>query len=300
MKPFLLLPLSLVLILGNAQGQPLEEFDPEAIAGIRLSSERYVEAFNQYDAKSIANLWVEDATYITSTGIELQGRAQIEEAFAKFFENNPGVSIGTVDSEILSVSGEWAAGSGIVAVTFEDGTVDESEYLVYWRKVGDEWLIQAEGETDPEDSPSPSFFLRDLEWLIGNWRDEGDEVTVESSYEWSIEKNDIRGSFKVIRDGDLEMDGVIRIGWDPIEGNIRSWTFDSDGGDAEGAWYEQDGKWYIKKLHVMPDGQVGSSVSVFNPIDANHIEWKSISREVGGEILPDVGPVKMVRISENQ
>ncbi len=37
-----------------------------------------------------------------------------------------------------------------------------------------------------------------------------------------------------------------RLGWDPVQQKIRSWTFDADGGFSEGYWTPTENGWIVK------------------------------------------------------
>src|SRR5687767_3957557 len=56
-------------------------------AAIRKCDDAYVEAYNNYDAKALAELWSPEAVYVDpETGEEAIGRDEIEKAFAGTFE----------------------------------------------------------------------------------------------------------------------------------------------------------------------------------------------------------------------
>jgi hypothetical protein len=80
---------------------------------------------------------------------------------------------------------------------------------------------------------------------------------------------------------------VQRIGWDPVEGTLRSWTFDSDGGFSEGEWMGTDDGWVVKSEATLPDGSIGSATVTIRPSDADHFVVESTDRIVGGAQEPD-------------
>ena len=75
-----------------------------------------------------------------------------------------------------------------------------------------------------------------------------------------------------------------------------SWVFDSDGGFAEGRWTNKNNHWYVTKVGTLADGRKSSSVNVINRIDDNQFKWQSINRTVGGELLPNIDEVVVVRV----
>lgn len=265
---------------------------------IRSSLSQYVETFNRADADALAQFWIEDSTYTDPNGVQIHGRAPIRDSFQQIFTQNPGIKLQVADTRIETSSEDWARESGRDILTFADGTVEESSYTAILKKVENKWLIQEVIDLESYEPPHHYKHLKDLEWMIGCWKDEGDGMVVETTYEWSSRMNSIYGSFTISSDGELEKDGRIVIGWDPMEQAIRSWTFDSEGGTAEGVWYEKDGKWFSKALHLLPDGKTGSSTRVFERVDENTVRWRAINREVDGELLPSLGPVTLKRVEE--
>ena len=85
------------------------------------------------------------------------------------------------------------------------------------------------------------------------------------------------------------------IGWDPAAKTIRSWTFDSDGGFAEATWSFKKDRWLIHNNGVLADGRKASAVNIMKPIDANAFTWQATERTAGGELLPNVDEVLIVR-----
>src|SRR5262245_46433500 len=91
------------------------------------------------------------------------------------------------------------------------------------------------------------------------------------------------------------MSGMQIIGWDSAAKQIRSWIFDSDGGFSEGKWTRKGDRWVIQQTGTMPDGRKSSAVNIMTRVDDNSFTWRSTQRAVGGDILPDVDEVLIVR-----
>jgi uncharacterized protein (TIGR02246 family) len=297
MTKYLLTSFLLLLVTFPANAQTEENTPSPLVTEIQSSLDEYVAVFNRGDAEALAQLWTEDATYVPSSGDPVTGRAEILKSYRQMFESNPGVKMEVADSGIEPATEGWAYEFGTDLLTYADGSVEESPYLALLKKVGDKWLIASVTDLEPAGSPSLYEVLRSLEWLIGSWQDETDGTIVETTYEWSSKGNSILGKVSIVRDGALEKDGLIVIGWDPIDQAIRSWTFDSEGGTAEGVWYEKNGKWFSKALHVLPDGGTGSSTRVFEKVDENTLRWRAVNRELDGEMLPTVGPITLTRVA---
>jgi hypothetical protein len=89
------------------------------------------------------------------------------------------------------------------------------------------------------------------------------------------------------------MAGMQVIGWDPLAKTLRSWVFDSDGGFGEGTWTNKGDRWYIQQRGVLADGRVTSAVNIITFLDENTCTLQSVSRTVGGELLPNIDEVKI-------
>jgi hypothetical protein len=137
--------------------------------------------------------------------------------------------------------------------------------------------------------------LDQLAWLVGRWVDEGKESTVSSDCCWTKNRKFLVRSITITIDGQPSMEVTERIGWDPIEKRIRSWVFDSEGGFGEGRWIEDGNRWLVKTSFVLADAQRASAVHVFTYVDPNTFRWKSIDREIGGELQPSIPEVTVVR-----
>ena len=137
--------------------------------------------------------------------------------------------------------------------------------------------------------------LKDLEWMIGTWVDKDEQNTIETTCQWTKNRNFITRSFTMsIRDR-IEMAGIQIVGWDPAAKQIRSWVFDSDGGFGEGVWKKKNNTWHVQSKGTLADGSKSSSVNIITYIDNDTFSWQSINREAGGEILPNVDEVVVGR-----
>ena len=119
--------------------------------------------------------------------------------------------------------------------------------------------------------------------------------TSKTTCRWTKNKNFITRSFAVSIADLIDLEGTQVIGWDPAEKVIRSWLFDSDGGFGVGVWSRKERRWTIQALQVLPDGRRASSVNVLTQVDEDTFTWESTGREVDGEVLPNIGPVTVVR-----
>jgi hypothetical protein len=161
-----------------------------------------------------------------------------------------------------------------------------------------QWLLDSVRETVlPEAPNAPSHYehLKELEWMIGEWIDQDDNATVHTVCEWTANRNFLTRSFTVSVKDRVEMAGTQVIGWDPAAQRIREWVFDSHGGFAQGVWSRKGNQWIVKASGVLQDGKKASGVRIITYVDDDTCTVQSISREVDGELLPDVEEFTVVR-----
>ena len=151
---------------------------------------------------------------------------------------------------------------------------------------------QREGKTEDDALLSP---LRALDWMVGRWVDNGESATVTTDCSWVHNGKFLKRSFEVSVDDQVTLKGAQVVGWDPIEGQIRSWTFDTEGGFGEGRWIQDGNRWLIKTSFVLSSGERASALNVITYVDQDTFAWQSIGREIDGELQPSIPEVTIVR-----
>jgi hypothetical protein len=137
--------------------------------------------------------------------------------------------------------------------------------------------------------------LEELGWLVGEWVDEGENSKITTTCSWKMNQKFLARSLRVTIDDQTTLTGNQVIGWDPIAGQIRSWTFDSEGGIGKGRWIRDGNRWLVKKSFVLASGKRASAINVITYVDQDTLRWQSTNREVGGELLPNIPEVTVVR-----
>jgi hypothetical protein len=84
------------------------------------------------------------------------------------------------------------------------------------------------------------------------------------------------------------------IGWDPVEGRIRSWVFDSEGGFGSGLWTRSGNEWTEEVEFRNRVGSDGSARNLWRFGDDTHFEWRAVDRELDGQPVADAA-VKFAR-----
>jgi hypothetical protein len=154
-------------------------------------------------------------------------------------------------------------------------------------KQGDRWPIASYREFSDDPLPTPREVLQAVSWLVGDWVDEGPEGRTSIAFRWSDDGNFLIGDYTMSAAGAGESKSTQRIGWDPVTGELRSWTFDDDGGFTEGRWVATDDGWVVKSEATLPDGTIGSATLLIAVKDADHFVVRGTDRLVGGNEEPD-------------
>jgi uncharacterized protein (TIGR02246 family) len=265
-------------------------------AAIRKSIESYSAAYNKGDAKTVASHWLPTAVYVDpDSGRKIEGRLAIEKHFATMFARNKAAKLAVKVQSIQFVSPHVAVERGTAKVVGAGGEPSLSKYTAVHVKSDGKWHLDRVTEEDEPALVSHRDKLKDLEWLIGDWVDNEDALQVETACQWSKNQNFIIRSFSVSKGDRVERSGLQIIGWDPVSKHIHSWGFNSDGGFGEGLWSKKGNRWYIQTKDTLPDGQKATSQNILTVINKDAFSVQSVNRQAGGDVLPNIDEVVMVR-----
>jgi uncharacterized protein (TIGR02246 family) len=280
---------AVAVAVAGAAAMPLAAEQPAAIeALVRAEADATVKAFNAADAAGLAATFLEAGELVDEDGNVYAGRAEITGLFKKFFERFPQAALEMEVTGARPVGEVIAVEEGVRRITADAGAAAaQMRYVAVRMKQGDRWPVVSYREFADDPLPTPREMLAAVEWLVGDWVDESDEGRTAISYRWSEDGNFIVGEYNLTIGGKSAGKSTQRIGWDPVEGELRSWTFDSDGGFAEGEWAADGAGWVVKSEATMPDGSTGSATVTITPRDQDHFVVESTDRIVGGSPEPD-------------
>ncbi len=275
----------------SADQDPMES----DVKAIRLASADYVAAFNDRNAKKLAQFWSENGVYdVPDSNEQLKGRLAIEEMFKELFADDEEVEMNVTIDSIRLISSNVACEKGHAFVSHE-GSTSASQYTAIYVKDGQRWLLDSIVDTNVDLSDSEQTPLAELEWMVGEWIDKSEDSTVETDVHWTANGKFLTRNFRVSAPGNQDFSGTQVIGWDPIRQQVRSWVFDSEGGFSNGSWKRKGENWVVESTGYLADGRTASSIQVYARVDDNRFTWQSFGREVDGERLPDIDEVQVVR-----
>lgn len=265
---------------------------------IERISDDYVKAFNERDTSKLSRLMTDDVVFIDLNHGELiEGKEELANYFQRKFEEDvPSLEI-TINSVTFN-DPEHARAKGDAVVSYTTKPPEQKAFYADFVKIDQGWLLEKITEINLSQELSQLEHLNKLDWLIGNWIDSDDDVSLVLSYEWDKSKNFLIQHFTMQILDHKQIEGVQIIGWDPSNERIRSWIFDSDGGFGEGVWSEDGNDWYVKVSFTMANGQKASATHVYTNVDENTYSFASENRAIDGSLLPNIGPFEVVRQDE--
>lgn len=269
-----------LILVGAAAGSPLEQ-------ALQRESEATIKAFNAGDVAVLTAMFLENGELVDEAGTVHAGKPAITELFTGFFERFPKSTLEMIVTSSRPIGETLAVEEGQRRITTADGETAQVRYVTLRSKQGDRWPIASHHEFTDDPLPSPREVLQSVSWLVGDWVDEGPDGRAAISFRWSDDGNFLLGDYTMSAAGAGESKSVQRIGWDQVTGQLRSWTFDSDGGFTEGRWDATDAGWVVKSAATLPDGVTGSATLMIAVKDADHFVVRGTDRIVGGVEQPD-------------
>lgn len=279
------------------QAHAQHDLSPEE-AAVAANDRAYEAAYARGDVLALADFFAEDAEYTSDNGQTYRGRSEIEDAIRVGLRTNAN-SILTIHLEAVRLlAPSVLVEKGTTSVTATSGEVSGAGYTAIHLKRGDQWKISQLVETAlPEISPHER--LSELDWLIGKWEeaDPATKVSVTSQYSWARGGQFLTRNIQVLRDdGQPELEGWQIIGWDPTVAQIHSWTFDNEGGFAEGAWTREGNRWLIRETGTTPDGGRTGADNVLTKLSSDQLAWESNNRTLDGNPRPSIDRIAANRV----
>lgn len=263
----------------------------------RQNAQAFVDAYAKRDSAAIGQLFTRNAEFYDEFGELTVGRDAIVDMFQEVFDTTPDALVDEINIErVRFITDSVAMEEGVVATTtYPGGPREISRYIALHVKEKDgEWRINTLKDFTREKGTRGEQ-LSQLAWLIGEWVSEDPSSVVHTTCEWSADGNFLLRRFTVKIANKPVMNGVQRIGWDPIRREIRSWVFDSEGGYVEGTWKRNGDQWLVTSRGFNAAGDAATGVAVYTIVDAERIIWQHRNLVVGNELREDTDPIVMVR-----
>jgi uncharacterized protein (TIGR02246 family) len=264
---------------------------------VRENVERFEKLYNAHDIKGLVAMFTPRAEMIDDDGTVTKGREAIEELLTKTFKETPKASMEIDVDTVRVLSSDLVIEEGVTRS--KDSPDDDEEvttYVAIHAKLDGKWLLASVRDWGvPPAELTPHDHLEELAWLVGEWIEESDDSVVHSVCKWHDNDNFLMQEFNVRIGGQIAMSGTMRIGWDAVRKQFKSWVFDSYGGHVEGYWTRDNDQWIVKSQGATATGEAASATTIYRPVDAETVVWRSFDRVIDGESREDIEPVTLKR-----
>ncbi len=265
---------------------PASRSEPAAAdaAAIRAAAAAYRDAVVKGDVAASQRMWTADGDIVDGWGNVLSA-AEAVAANGGSDDERPEVRMG--ETRLRSITSDVVLEDGAVDVVLPGTTTPlEGWFSAIWVKQGGEWklasLREAERPTTLRDDA-----LDDLEWMVGEWTlvPEADAAAdampaMEMSVRWDAGHmflvRDIRLTSPATAAEPVTIDVQQRIGWDPLVGRIRSWSFATDGTRGEATWFRDGTSWITRGTTIQVDGTQATTVHISSYDGQDRCAWRTI------------------------
>jgi uncharacterized protein (TIGR02246 family) len=278
--------------------QPMENEGREADeAAIRGQSQAFTRAFSRGDAKAIAALCTAGCEYYDdNSGEAFRGRPAVERAFAEVFTQHPKTRINVDIHAIRFLGRDTAVETGLVQMRLPGPTLPlSSHYRVLHVREDGRWHVAMIEERGADEDK-----LEDLGWLVGTWILRAKDRETRMTFSWSEKRTRLVCDFVIREQGRAVTSGRQVIGRDPQRGQLRSWSFDEEGGHGQALWFRDGHAWVQDAIAVLPNGASMASTNIIARVGDDEFTWRSVERVVGGERVPDREPATATRVRAGQ
>lgn len=294
--PFGALTLPLLRSVGASDEPAATEPDDRKAdrAAIAAQLKGFIDAFEGGNPERVASFWTVGGELVGDDGHVFHGRAAIAGAYRALLARKAKRHARIEQESLRFPSRDTAISEGTFRVRAGSGATTSNRYSVLHVREGGKWLMAVVREW-----PATGASLHDLDWLIGTWAAKRDDVEVHTSYEWLWNKTFIRAQF-TIRQKDRTLRGLQMIGRDPATGELRTWTFESEGGFGEATWSRDGKRWVLDSAGRLTDGSTLAATNILTPINHDSFTWQSVQRSRDGEEVDDLPPVKVTRVKTSK
>jgi uncharacterized protein (TIGR02246 family) len=285
-----------VQALAQTAAQPAAPAGDEA--AVRAAIEKYALSMKTGDLKQILDYWTTDADFTDEDGQVHKGHEAIGKLFAANLKDLKSGKSGIKIESLRFLTPDVAAMEGAIEFTPENGIPEFNRFSAVLAKRDGAWRIASARDLPELEGKVGERGMKELQWLAGDWTADDHGTIVKLNVKPGL---DGRFAFMKydIKTPKEQMTVLQVLGFDPVEGTLRSWAFDSRGGFGDSLWTRENNVWTSLSSGVLPSGQIGSSINLVQVTGPNSFTWKSTQREVEGQPIPDA-ELKYTRVVENR
>ena len=131
--------------------------------------------------------------------------------------------------------------------------------------------------------------------MVGSWTDDAGDAEVELDCNWTKNQNFLTRAFKISIDDRRAFPGCRSSAGIRPRRRFAPGRSTANGTFSEATWEHRGGRWFIRNRGTLPDGRTATMINVMKPVDENSFTWQTIERTAGGELLPNIDEILIVR-----
>lgn len=268
--------------------EPQRDADREAI---RKGVAEFTAAFERGDAAQAAAHLTAGAELRRDGAEVVSGRSAIQKLFADHFASSEGQSIVLKPEALRFTSRDTALEEGEMKTSVGGKAPASQQYSLLHVREDGKWLLGAIKEWGG-DEPD----VRDLDWLVGEWRAEQPQAAIHTTYEWVGNRAFLRGNITV-RQKNRTVSAMQVIGEDPRTGQLTIWIFEANGGVTQGTCTREGDTWVFQTEGLLANGGVAEAMNLLVRINDNTITWQPVKLRLDDEEIGDLPPMKVTRVT---
>ena len=259
-------------------------------AGVRAAAKEYLGAVQRGDQGALKRLWTPTGDYVDATGQLFKAEELIGQLTAESSPKNSTTANDASETKLRFVTPDVAIEDGVAAGSTNDSGGVMGRFTAVWVRRDGKWLLDSLREAAVATAPAVNEHLAPLGFLLGEWTGKMDEGDILVSANWSDAGNYLLREFVIRSRSGEKIGGTQRIGWDPVTNQIKSWSFDSQGGLGKDIWRRDGNRWIVESSDVMANGKTATSSASYTPTSEGRFLWESAGGNVAG------AKVKPVRV----
>jgi hypothetical protein len=252
------------------------------VAALRAAAAAYRDALAQDDAAAIRRMWTADGDVVDSWGNLLSVEDVATTAGRPAGEARPEIRMEQTRFRFITPDVALEDGTGNVVFPGVKKPL-EGWFTAIWARRDGAWKLAGIREAEHPASDRAAT-VEDLEWMVGDWvlapdaEGQAAPPTTTMTVRWdaahSFLLRDVRQSSAAAGADDPAAEVQQRIGWDPLVGRIRSWSFATDGSRSEATWFRDGTSWVVKGVTIQHDGTQTTTVNIYTYDGKDRCTWR--------------------------
>ena len=266
------------------------------VAAIRAAAAVYREALARGDADALRAAWTADGDIVDSFGNVLPAGEVAAFDGERAAADRP--TVVQEESRLRFLTPDVAVEDGAFDVILPNtSTPIPGWFTALWVREGDRWKLAGVREAE-RPAVADATALEDLDWMVGEWvlvpedDEEGKNAgSMEMTVRWDAGRTFLLREARLTPPAGSDDPAVEiqqRIGWDPLVGRIRSWSFSTDGSRAEATWFRDGDSWIARGVALLPDGEHVDSTNIYTSDGRDRCVWRVVQPPLDSDVrLPD-------------